>query len=235
MLAPSKQSVRRSSAIGNRTAMSRSGSAFTTPDTLTYGYNSRSEVTSAQSNADSTYNYSYSFDPIGNRLAALLAGQSFSYTANSLNQYTAVNTEQPTYDVDGNMLSRDGWTQVWNGENRLIETSKGNVKLQFAYDYMGRRVEKKVYSGTTLTQHTRFVYDGYKLAEELDALNGNAVLRRYSWQPNTLGLDVPLSVFDASANASYSYTADANKNIADLTNANGNVVTHYEYLSLIHI
>ena len=216
-------------AIGNRTAMSRSGSAFTAPDTLTYGYNSRSEVISAQSNADSTYNYAYSFDPIGNRLTASLAGQSFSYTANALNQYTAVNTEQPTYDADGNMLTRDGWTQVWNGENRLIEISKGSVKLQFAYDYMGRRVEKKVYSGTTLTQHTRFVYDGYKLVEELDALNNNAVLRRYSWQPEAQGIDVPLSVFDASANASYSYTTDANKNVSDLTDASGNVVAHYEY------
>ena len=112
-----------------------------------------------------------------------LAGTSYNYTSNALNQYTAVNAVQPTYDADGNMLTRDGWTQVWNGENRLIETSKGNAKLQFAYDYMGRRVEKKVYSGTTLTHHTRFVYDGYKLAEELNALSGNAVLRRYSWQP----------------------------------------------------
>ena len=34
--------------------------------------------------------------------------------------------------MNGNMLTRDGWTQVWNGENRLIETSKGNVKLQQA-------------------------------------------------------------------------------------------------------
>ena len=98
----------------------------------------------------------------GDRLAASLAGTSYNYTANALNQYTAVNAELPTYDADGNMRTRDGWTHVWNGENRLIETSKGSVKLQFAYDYMGRRVEKKVFSGTTLTHHTRVVYDGYK-------------------------------------------------------------------------
>ena len=98
----------------------------------------------------------------GERLASSPAVTSYNYTSNALNQYTAVNTEQPTYEADGNMLTRDGWAQVWNGENRLIEISKGNVKLQFAYDFMGRRVEKKVYSGTTLTQHTRFVYDGYK-------------------------------------------------------------------------
>ena len=91
------------------------------------------------------------------------------------------------------------------------------------------RSEKKVYSGTTLTQHTRFVYDGFKLTEELNVLSSNAVLRRYSWQPEAVGLDVPLSVFDASANASYSYATDANKNIAELTDASGNVIAHYEY------
>jgi len=90
MLAPSKQSVRRSSAVVNCLAV---------------------------------------------------AGTSYNYTSNALNQYTAVNAEQPTYDVDGNMLTRDGWSQVWNGENRLIETSKGNVKLQFAAI---RRKEKEV-------------------------------------------------------------------------------------------
>ena len=106
----------------------------------------------------------------GERLASSPAVTSYNYTSNALNQYTAVNSEQPTYDVDGNMLTRDGWTQVWNGENRPIETSKGNVKLQFAYDYMGRRVEKKVYSGTARNQHTLFIYDGFKLTEELNAL-----------------------------------------------------------------
>ena len=40
---------------------------------------------------------------------------------------------------------------------------------------------------------------------------------------------MPLSVFDASANASYSYATDANKNIAELTDDSGNVVAHYEY------
>ena len=32
-----------------------------------------------------------------------------------------------------------GWTQVWNGENRMVETYKGTVCLTFKYDYMGRR------------------------------------------------------------------------------------------------
>ncbi len=215
-------------AIGNRTGMARGGSAFTTPDIISYGYDSRGEVTSAQSNQNSNYNYAYSFDPIGNRITSNLAGTAYNYTSNFLNQYTAVNTETPTYDADGNMLTRDGWTQVWNGENRLIETSKDNIRLTFNYDYMGRRIEKKVYDGESLTRHLKFVYDEYKLIEELNGAD-NAAFHRYTWQPENAGLDVPLSIQDISANTSYFYTTDANKNITGLLNHDGTSAGHYEY------
>ena len=219
-------------ALGRRTAMARSGSLFTAGDTLSYSYNDRSEVTGANSNAtNSNYNYAYSFDNIGNRLTANLAGTPWTYTANNLNEYSAFTINQvaetPSYDDDGNMLTRDGWTQTWNSENRLIKAEKGTAKLEFAYDYMGRRIFKKVYNGETLTSHIRFVYNGYKLIEELNALNNNAVLRRYTW--SLVGLDTPVSVYDASANATYYYNTDANKNITELTDATGAVVAHYEY------
>ena len=220
-------------ALGRRTSMSRAGSAFSVSDVLSYVYNDRSELISATSSVDESYVYSYSFDSIGNRQTATLSGVNWSYTSNVLNQYTSLTigvvTETPTYDADGNMLLRDGWTQHWNGENRLIETEKDTVKLQFQYDYMGRRISKKVYENDVLTRHILFVYDDYKLIEELDALNENISLRRYCWQPKELGLDVPLSVHDVAANATYFYTIDANKNVCELTDSSGHVVAHYEY------
>ena len=216
-------------AIGNRTAMSRAGSAFVTPDTISYSYNSRSEVIGAVSNQNSAYNYAYSFDPIGNRLTANLAGTSYNYTTNMLNQYTVVNSNQPTYDDDGNMLTNGSWTYTWNGENRMVQAVNGNTKLQFVYDYMGRRIEKKVFDGDNVASHKRYVYDDYKQVEELDALNSNRVLKRYSWQPEAVGLDVPLSMTDVATAKNYAYTLDANKNVSDLTDAQGNVVAHYEY------
>ena len=127
------------------------------------------------------------------------------------------------------MLTRMGWTQVWNGENRLIETSRGDTRLTFIYDYMGRRIEKKVFTGEVLTRHLRFVYNEYKLIEELDALNNNSTLRRYTWQPDDIGLDVPLSIFDLAENKTYFYHTDANKNVTELTDSEGAVVAHYEY------
>ena len=95
----------------------------------------------------------------------------YNYTTNALNQYIASNGQELTYDFDGNMLTRDGWTQTWDSENRIIQTVKGNTKLEFSYDYMGRRIEKKVFENNILISHYRFVYDNYKLVEELDALN----------------------------------------------------------------
>ena len=58
-------------------------------------------------------------------------------------------------------------------------------------------------------------------------MNNNAVLRRYTWSP--VGLDTPVSVYDAAANATYYYHTDANKNITELTDATGAVAAHYEY------
>ena len=211
------------------TAINRAGSAFVTPDTISYSYNSSSEVIGAVSNQNSAYNYVYSFDPIGNRLTANLAGTSYNYTTNMLNQYTVVNSNQPTYDDDGNMLTNGSWTYTWNGENRMVQAVNGNTKLQFVYDYMGRRVEKKVFDGDTVVSYKRFVYDNYKQVEELDALNSNSVLKRYSWQPEAVGLDVPLSMTDVVTAKNYAYTLDANKNVSDLTDAQRNVVAHYEY------
>ncbi|WP_176014695.1 RHS repeat-associated core domain-containing protein [Victivallis sp. Marseille-Q1083] len=218
-------------ALGRRTSMNRSGSAFTAADILSYTYNSYSELTGASSNNNASYSYNYTYDPIGNRKTAGLAGTNWTYTANNLNQYSALNqtgtVQNPTYDADGNMLTRDGWTQTWNAENRMIKAEKGTAKLEFAYDYMGRRIEKKVYNGNTLTSHIRFVYDGYKLIEELNGVSNNAVLRRYVWQ--SVMLDTPLTVFDVAANKTYFYHTDANKNVTDLTDSTGAIVAHYEY------
>jgi len=218
--------------IGNRTSMSRSGSVFSASDIINYSYNERSEVTGALSNAaNTTYNYTFAFDPIGNRLNATLAGQSVSYTTNILNQYTAVNATAPTYDDDGNMLTNGNWSYTWNGENRLIRAvnSATGVKLEFGYDYMGRRIFKKVYSGEILEKHLSFVYDGYKLIEERNALDSNVAVRKYVWQPEILDRDVPLTVYDVASDKTYYYHTDANKNVTELSDESGNVVAHYEY------
>ena len=223
-------------AIGRRTSMSRSGGAHANPDTISYAYNDRSELTGAQSDVDTAYSYSYTYDPIGNRLTASEAGIPWTYTSNSLNQYTSATENNVqlgfAYDLDGSMNYRpvdatSGWTQIWNGENRMVETYRGSDRLTFKYDYMGRRVEKCVYSGNNLTSRTLFVYDGFKCVEELDALNNSVVSLRHAWQPFDAGLDVILATADGNATSFFLH--DANKNVMQKTGDNGTFQENYAY------
>ncbi len=103
-----------------------------------------------------------------------------------------------SHDPDGNLTGDAKWTYAWDGENQLIwmETSASATaagvprkKLEFAYDGLGRRIAKKVYDsiggGWVLVQHNKFLYDGWNLLSELNALDANSVVRTYAW-----GLDL---------------------------------------------
>ena len=177
----------------------------------------------------------FSYDDIGNWTETSRTGNTYYYlTSNILNQYTDVstvwpmNTWNPTYDVDGNMLTGImGWSYGWNGENRLISAENGDTRLEFSYDYMGRRFEKKVYTANVLTKHEKFVYDGYKLIQVLDALNSDAVTMTFVWHPESTGLDTPFSMtYDGEI---YYYVTDGNKNVMSLIDAAGTKVAEYVY------
>ena len=109
----------------------------------------------------------------------------------------------------------------------MVEIYRGSDRLTFKYDYMGRRVEKRVYSGDILTSKTLYVYDGFKCVEELDGLAGNAVLRRHAWQPFNVGLDVILATTDATGTSYFLH--DANKNVMQKTDTNGALLEKYAY------
>jgi hypothetical protein len=91
---------------------------------------------------------------------------------------------------------------TWDGENRLIGVAPpagteqdGNLKVEFGYDYLGRRVQKKVFTRTggewVLTLYRKFVWDGWLLLMELDGLGGTGVppVRKYTWGLDLAGLN----------------------------------------------
>ena len=177
----------------------------------------------------------FSYDEIGNWTESRRTGTTYyNLTSNILNQYTDVSTVwpmttwNPTYDADGNMLTGImGWSYGWNGENRLISAENGDTRLEFSYDYMGRRFEKKVYTANVLTKHEKFVYDGYKLIQVQDALNSDAVTMAFAWHPESTGLDTPFSMtYDGET---YYYVTDGNKNVMSLIDAAGTKVAEYVY------
>ncbi len=227
--------------IRRKTSMGKSGTAFDingtpSPDTISYGYDDKSEVTSASSANNSTYDFGYNFDQIGNR-EDYTTNESGSpvqslYTTNNLNQYTNITnpSQAPTHDDDGNMLTlkleSGDWTNTYNAENRIIVAESATAKLEMVYDYMGRRVSKKVYSGSTgnwtLDKHLKLVYDGFQQIEELDGDNANAILKKRIWSGGKI-------ICDIRNNVAYYALGDANKNITEYIDASGTIQGHYEY------
>ena len=64
---------------GRRVACAKSGSAFAQNDTLSYGYNEKSELTNAVAAVDSNCRYAYGFDDIGNRETSFERGTNSIY------------------------------------------------------------------------------------------------------------------------------------------------------------
>ena len=132
-----------------------------------FGYNDRSELTSATLGTD---DFAYSFDNIGNRMTAEELVDEIAYLANNLNQYTSIekNTQTPfvpTFDDDGNQLTVQTATGVWNvtynAENRPITFTQGTTVIECRYDSQGRRFEKKVTANGTVIFWQRYAYKGY--------------------------------------------------------------------------
>ncbi|MDD4350538.1 MAG: RHS repeat-associated core domain-containing protein, partial [Opitutales bacterium] len=67
--------------------------------------------------------------------------------------------------------------------------SEGSKRLEFKYDYIGRRVSKQVWTHTggswTDESTTAFVYDGWNLIEEVSTSSQTASINHYTW-----GLDL---------------------------------------------
>jgi hypothetical protein len=195
-----------------------------------------------QFNSQLISQYDYTYNTLGLREHSDTGGQAFTgtpieptpetstYMTNSLNQYTQITkndgqqtTDTLTYDDDGNLSSiiSSGATKVYkyNAENRLIAVEpstpiNGDKKVEFVYDYMGRRVQKKVYifesSAYSLQSIHLYVYDGWNMIQEMDGTG--FVQKSYVWGldlSQTLqaagGIGGLLAVVDGSETYQYCY------------------------------
>ena len=111
--------------------------------------------------------------------------------------------------------------------------------IQFTYDYLGRRVEKKVTNLDTnqVVLDHKFIYDGWALVAETDA-SGN-LTRGYTWGLDvagsldaTGGVGALLDITNVNTNATttdYFPTYDGNGNVAALVRSDGVLAAAYEY------
>jgi RHS repeat-associated protein len=73
-----------------------------------------------------------------------------SYTANNLDQYSAIGSVTPTYDGNGNLTSDGTFTYGYDAESRLISAVGPGITAAYAYDAQGRRKSKTVNGATTI-------------------------------------------------------------------------------------
>ena len=202
-------------AAGRRVSCMKSGNAFTQNDTLSYGYNEKSELTNAVAVVDSYYHYAYNFDGIGNRESSSERGTNFIYTANQLNQYTAIDDFAPQYDDDGNQVlvktSTGVWSVSFDAENRPILWMNGSIKIRIKYDRLCRRI---------LKNEVKYIYKDFLQLE--DSLGRITI-----WDPTETVRTRPLN-FSVGSNETY-YVHDGNENVSEVLSLDGKVKAHYNY------
>ncbi|HLE57959.1 MAG TPA: RHS repeat-associated core domain-containing protein, partial [Rhodothermia bacterium] len=150
--------------------------------------------------------------------------------------FVAKTPEEFVHDPDGNLTSDGRWSYTWDAENRLVamETQVGavvpngplpeseRVRLEFTYDCQSRRIAKKVFSWTgadwALASHALYLYDGWNVIAEFDALSGLSLARTYVW-----GLDLSGSGQGAGGVGGLLAVVDSNDTHAPWWDGNGNV------------
>jgi RHS repeat-associated protein len=196
--------------LGQRVALTPTGSAFATTTPFSWGYNGRGELTTATRSGNTPFERAYSYDGIGNRLTATDDNAALTnYFAdavgnnaggNTLNQYGKItypgsSSLQPVHDDDGNMTSGPvpgatgllpgvpvpaNATLTWDAENRLVKAVVNGTTVHYDYDHQSRLISRGV--GVTPTTFTRYLYDGWnRIAEYESNGTGHTLKSTYLW------------------------------------------------------
>lgn len=176
---------------------------------------------------------SFVYDGIGNRTQDI-AG---AYTSNSLNQYSSTPLGLSTsYDNNGNLTVLGGTSFTYDAENRLVESVSGSTKVQYQYDYMGRRYRKVVsnLSGSYWVPVTdiRWIHQGWKTIAELNA--AGQIQKQFFWGPDIRGGLADQSIVGAllqikDMGVDYFPAFDGIGNIIALYSNQGQIAAAYEY------
>jgi YD repeat-containing protein len=153
-----------------------------------------------------------------------------------MNQYTATACDSRTYDDNGDLLSRGGaagpviWQYDYANRPVLVQALDFNTGslapiASYAYDALGRRIEKTVYSGGGLPPvTTEFIFDRDSVIEE--RVNG-AVSASFVLDGTRSHDD---GVIQMQRNGqTYYYHTDDQGNVLALTTTGGAVVERYDY------
>lgn len=151
------------------------------------------------------------------------ANSTTSYTANGLNQYTAIDSVSVTYDANGNLtqatLGGASHTYTYDAENRLTDAVTPTNTASYDYDPAGRRSSKTVNSVTT-----DYLSSGSAEIAEYDRATGN-LLRRYVHGP---GVDERIAMVLPNGDRQFYHVNYQGSTVA-LTNDSGVTIETFRY------
>ena len=158
------------------------------------------------------------YDANGNRTTFRPYGPTDTYVTNNLNQYTSRNSNNATYNANGDMIvtpepagSRS--TYGFDAQNRVTSAGKGNVNMYFNYDGLNRQVSRTVGGVTTYN-----VWDGWDLIEEYQS--GGTVTAKYVYGAGGLIKEL--------VNNRY-YYQDGSGSTSHLADGSGQLLEWYRY------
>jgi RHS repeat-associated protein len=243
-------------AIGQRTGVTTSGTAFPAVPSWAWSYDALGQVIAADSSV-ATSDRSYQYDTIGNRQKSadsLTLPVANNYSANLLNQYSAINNQQssvinPSYDFDGNATAypmpaapTTNSTLAWDAENRLISSTVGTVITTYQYDAKSRRIAKVAGTSATTSTATLYLYDAWNCLAEYERGTGvSPVLtlkKTRLWGTDLSGTPqgaggvgglLSESLISNPQSPIYYPTYDGNGNISEYLTATGTTAAHFEY------
>jgi RHS repeat-associated protein len=144
-----------------------------------------------------------------------------SYTANNLDQYSAIGPVTPTYDGNGNLTFDGTFTYGYDAENRLISAVGAGNTASYAYDAQGRRKSKTV-NGTT----TIFVQDPQGRALlDYDGTAGTI----QNWYAFGSGSNDVLNQINVVASTRATYIPDVQGSIVASLDASSGILTKAGY------
>jgi RHS repeat-associated protein len=235
-------------AIGQRTGVATSGTAFPAVPSWAWNYDSLGQVIRADSNVN-TRDRAYQYDAIGNRQKtanSLTLPSTANHTANALNQYTSLPSlaSVPSYDLDGNATAyplpispNSNSTLTYDAENRLLSSTVGNLTTSYQYDARSRRIAK--FTGITPNSAaTLYLYDAWNSIAEYSKTAGTvpvfALAKTLLW-----GTDLSGEMQGAggvggllavnTGNVRHYPTYDGNGNVSEYLTSTGTTAAHFEY------
>ena len=205
-----------------------------------YSYDSiyRLAQTDATPSGGPTATTNYSFDGVANRTSVTGGPRPGAYTQDptladpgdfQVNQYTSTAFDARTYDPNGNLSIIDDSQPSernfsYDYRNRMVsdtDTSTG-ITTNYAYDALGRRIERVVDAGGASPETTRYFYSGFQVCEEQD--ENNATLATYVYGRY---LDEVVRM-DRNGGEFY-FHSDELFNVMKVTDATGATVERYDY------